>query len=522
MSEREVTLMNIGQEKGVVLYIRVSTAEQASDPYNLPKQKSRCEDYCKQKNLLVVETFVDPGESARSADRPEFQRMLQFCKTHRREVGYVVVQDLSRFARNLADQAHAINVLRQINVLVRSTYETNVDETAAGKLAANIFGSFNQYSSDALSEKMQDRTRQAVAAGRFPWGTPVGYVNIGGKEGANIRPDPVMAPLVRRAFELMATGNFKKTEVLRIITDEGLRTKKNAEMKPQTFQMMLRNPLYAGWVVLRKDPDSEPVRGLHEPIVPQELFDQVQAILDGRKVSAAPKRKFNPAVPLTRFVKCAVCGTPLAGGECGGRSKDYRHYWCREPGCRAVKLRAEKLEAEFVTLLRRLEPDEKVLSELPTIAAKVWATKLGDVEKETRKLNTKIEELRKLKAALLRKNLNGTVTDSEYREAKSEFDAEISTIEDELRLFEASRAKSETFVKFAELMVADIAQAWEIAGPEQQQRVQNLLFGDGLAYSKESGFLNRSKSSLFKALEGMTDQNLLLASPTGFEPVLSP
>ena len=68
----------------------------------------------------------------------------------------------------------------------------------------------------------------------------------------------------------------------------------------------------------------------------------------------------------------------------------------------------------------------------------------------------------------------------------------------------------------------NVARAWEIASPEQRQRVQNLLFGEGLHYSPESGFLNRSKPSLFSTLEGMTDEKRLVASPTGFEPVLSP
>jgi hypothetical protein len=68
----------------------------------------------------------------------------------------------------------------------------------------------------------------------------------------------------------------------------------------------------------------------------------------------------------------------------------------------------------------------------------------------------------------------------------------------------------------------DIARAWQIAGPESRQRVQNLLFEDGLHYSTEAGILNRSKSSLFSVLQAVSDEKGLLASPTGFEPVLPP
>jgi hypothetical protein len=71
--------------------------------------------------------------------------MLAYCRTHRSKVRYVVVQDLSRFARNNQDQAQTISELGRIGVLLRSTYESNIDETAAGRLAANIFGTFNQY-----------------------------------------------------------------------------------------------------------------------------------------------------------------------------------------------------------------------------------------------------------------------------------------------------------------------------------------------------------------------------------------
>ena len=71
-------------------------------------------------------------------------------------------------------------------------------------------------------------------------------------------------------------------------------------------------------------------------------------------------------------------------------------------------------------------------------------------------------------------------------------------------------------------MLVDIAGAWQRAGADQRQRVQNLLFSDGLLYSEDRGFLNTSKPSLFTVLEGISSENGMLASPTGFEPVLPP
>jgi site-specific DNA recombinase len=319
--------MQKGQENGAVVYVRVSTDEQANGPLNLGNQEKRCREYCKQHGWSVLEVFIDPGESARSVERPEFKRMLAYCRTHRRKVQYVVVQDLSRFAHNLQDQAQTISELERIGVLLRSTYESNIDETAAGKLAANIFGTFNQYFSGALSEKMRDRTRQSVSAGRFPWRVPIGYRNVGGKDGPNIVPDETRAPLIRRAFELVASGLHKQSAVLQIVTDEGLTTAGGRPLPKQTFQAVLRNPLYAGFVTLPSDPNFEPVKGLHEPIVSQETFDRVQAILHGRRPSIVPKRKVNPLLPLKCFVRCESCSTPLTGGLARGRNKKYPRYW---------------------------------------------------------------------------------------------------------------------------------------------------------------------------------------------------
>ncbi len=66
--------------------------------------------------------------------------MLSYCKVQRNKIRFVVVQDLSRFARNNRDQRDAIFQLGLSDVVLRSTYESNIDEIAGGKLAANIFG----------------------------------------------------------------------------------------------------------------------------------------------------------------------------------------------------------------------------------------------------------------------------------------------------------------------------------------------------------------------------------------------
>jgi hypothetical protein len=162
------------------------------------------------------------------------------------------------------------------------------------------------------------------------------------------------------------------------------------------------------------------------------------------------------------------------------------------------------------------------MSQFPKIAAKVWTKKQGDTKRETTRHMARLEEQKRLKRELLKAMLGGRISDAEYSEANAEFATEIAVTEQELQALSSNRATQDAFVRFAELQLVDLANVWRIASPEQRQRVQNLLFEGGLHYSSEAGILNRSNASLFSTLEAMTDKKVLLASPMGFEPMLSP
>jgi hypothetical protein len=205
-----------------------------------------------------------------------------------------------------------------------------------------------------------------------------------------------------------------------------------------------------------------------------------------------------------------------------GRSKKYGRYWCRKSGCRAVKLSSEQLESKFLNFLERLRVDPGIASIFPKVAAKVWARKQGDWERELKRLCARLEEKKGLKKKLLRAKLIGEIRQQDYEQANAEFDEEIGIIEEQIRALRGEGSTMEAFVQFAELSLMDVGGAWRIAAPENRVRVQNLLFEEGLDYSPELGILNRSNTSLFSMLEVIKDESSLLASPTGFEPVLSP
>jgi hypothetical protein len=77
------------------------------------------------------------------------------------------------------------------------------------------------------------------------------------------------------------------------VTSEGLTTLTGKPVSPRLFDNILRNPIYAGWIPLSKSGECPPARGLHQPIITQELFDRVQAVRAGKEAIAVGRRKLN-------------------------------------------------------------------------------------------------------------------------------------------------------------------------------------------------------------------------------------
>lgn len=128
---------------------------------------------------------------------------------------------------------------------------------------------------------------------------------------------------MKQAFELCATGLHTKQKVREIVDAAGLRTANGNRVSQQTFWDMLHKPVYAGWLVVKGW--GERTRGDFEPLVNQEVFDCVQAVLSGRRISIMPRLRSHPDFPLRHFVNCGCCGSPLTGSYAKNWRKSATH-----------------------------------------------------------------------------------------------------------------------------------------------------------------------------------------------------
>jgi site-specific DNA recombinase len=87
---------------GAVIYVRVSTKEQTEN-LSLPTQLRACEEYCRRQGYEILERFHEEGESAKSTDRSQLHNLLTFCRSNKGRVHFVIVFNLTRFARDKYD-----------------------------------------------------------------------------------------------------------------------------------------------------------------------------------------------------------------------------------------------------------------------------------------------------------------------------------------------------------------------------------------------------------------------------------
>ncbi len=110
--------MKIAVNNQAIVYLRVSTTDQATDAYGLESQERACKRLCEERGWTIVKTFKDAGFSAwkRDVERPAFMEMMEWLKKNRGV--NLVFFDYSRFARNVQAALNAMEKLRRYGFFI--------------------------------------------------------------------------------------------------------------------------------------------------------------------------------------------------------------------------------------------------------------------------------------------------------------------------------------------------------------------------------------------------------------------
>jgi len=223
--------------KGVI-YARYSSDNQREE--SIEGQLRECMEFAERQGITVVGNYIDRALSAKTDDRPDFQRMIK--DSVKRLFDVVIVWKLDRFARNRYDSAHYKNVLRKYDIRVVSAKE-NISDGPEGIILEAMLEGMAEYYSAELSVKVKRGLKENALKCRHNGGyMPYGYT-IDDDRCYVIEPDE--AALVREIFTRYADGE-NVSEIIVDFTRRGLKAKRGGSFSYNTIHNILCNRKYIG------------------------------------------------------------------------------------------------------------------------------------------------------------------------------------------------------------------------------------------------------------------------------------
>lgn len=298
-----------------VIYARYSSDNQTEA--SIEGQLRECMEFAEHAEIDVVGNYIDRALTAKTDNRPEFQRMIKDSYKHAFDC--IIVWKLDRFARNRYDSAHYKSLLKKNGVKVISAKES-IGEGSEGILLESVLEGMAEYYSAELAEKVSRGMTENVLKGLCNGG----QVTFGYKVNAEhcYEKDELTSPIVEQIFEMYSDG-YKIKEIVDYLNEHNIRTYRNGKMTINIVQRMLSNRRYIGEYKFQKTvvPNGIPA------IISEELFNRVQEILAKNKRSPA-RKKAEDEYLLTLKLFCGKCGAHMVGESGTGTSRVYRYYKC--------------------------------------------------------------------------------------------------------------------------------------------------------------------------------------------------
>ena len=503
-----------------ILYLRVSTKEQAerggeAEGFSIPAQRDACLRRAEALGATVIAEFVDRGESARSANRPELQQMLKFiCK---QPVSYVLVHKVDRLARNRADDVEINLALQAAGVKLVSVTE-NIDETPSGILLHGIMSSIAEFYSRNLANEVNKGMSQKAKSGGTVTKAPLGYRNVraidgSGREVRTVEVDPDRGPLVTWAFAAYSTGEWSMKALLSELTERGLRTRPGPKRPAKTLslsqlQRLLHNPYYVGFV---KHKGVEYV-GHHPHLIDRATFDQVQVVTENRGRAGEKQRVHHHY--LKGSLACGSCGSRMIVTHATNRwGTLYSYFVCigrhqKRTNCTLQAQPIDRIEDQVIDLYRSIRLSEQARIDIGNYLQGQFHDITADDDVQRTSLSKRQRGLNDQQSKLLQAHYADAIPLDLMAQEQKRIGDELRNIQFRLAILEQNRGEFEKNLAAALDLASNCHQAYRQSTDDIRRQLNQGFFESILI--DEDGVVGATLAEPFNIL--LSDSVKLAAS----------
>lgn len=413
-----------------VAYARFSSSNQREE--SIEAQLRAIHEYAARNNITIIREYIDRAMSARSDQRPDFQRMIKDAR--RKDFSMVIVHKLDRFSRDRYDSSHYKYELKKHGVRLNSVTE-NIDDSPESVIMESVLEGMAEYYSKNLAREAMKGLKENAHKGMHTGGVPpFGYRIDPATKKPEVHPEEANA--VRLIFDMAYRGE-KYADIVRELNSRGYRTKHGNEFNSTCLHELLKNRKYIGECIYNKrvsqsvcnssrvfkDESEWIVRtDVYEPLVSVEVFEAVQQRIRERSLRRAPSKR--GTYLLTGKIECAECGGYYCGTRkkngkgtvsyayvCNHKKKDRNDKGCRNPMVSCSLLEGYVLEklAEFVfsdSMIPEItERYNKYLNEQNSTSANALTALNKELALVERKIDSTMELLLEMKSKAMMENL---------------------------------------------------------------------------------------------------------------------
>lgn len=434
-----------------VVYTRISL-DKTLQGLGVARQREDAEKLCAARGWQVAEVIEENDTSATSRKaRPGYQRLLSLIDN--RTVDVVVVWAVDRLVRRLADLEDVIERCERSGVKL-ATVSGDIDlSTDAGRLVGRILASVARGEIERKSTRMERANRQRAEAGRASTG---GIRTLGYTPGMGA-VIPTEAEHIRCGFEAMVSGSSLRG-IARDWNAATFRTAHDGPWTPFAVRKVLRNQRYPGRSVHQGNVVGP---GEWTPLITEDLFDAVQAILDdpGRRTTPTTARRFL----LPGIARCA-CGAAIQTGRTQHGSRTYFCAASKHLSRGAVPVDAWVIE---LAIERLAQPDAAELT------VDHQRTDLAELRAESVALHARLNQFAEMLA-------DGEMTREQFKRATERAVERLATVSGEM----ADRARVDALGPFLTVAAGAeieerrerITARWDASALDVQRAVITTLF----------------------------------------------
>lgn len=511
-----------------ILYTRVSTDEQ-NNGYSPADQKERLLKHCEQSDIEVV-AFYHDDESGKTFNRPQWLNIMNYLKKNSSSVDLLIFIKWDRFSRNIAEAYITIKALQKFGVEPQAIEQPLNFEIPEQKIMLAIYLAAPEVDNDRRALNVFHGMRRAKKEGRWLGHFPKGYTNTRDEKNK-----PIIVPeggsqeaMVKRAFTEFSTGLFNIEELRRKLNREGLKLTKNA------FAAIFKNKTYIGkiFVPAYKDEPAQWVEGIHQAIIEESLFYEVQDVLAGRKRNFPNKiQTVREELPLRGYLECPRCGRVLTGSASTGRSGEKFHYYHCSKGCKE-RIKAIDTNEVFASKLKMVQFNVHLIDLFMKNLKNKLKSNSGINKIEIEKVSKEIEKNKtRLKNAQILM-LDGDLNPTEYKEMKIKLEEDLILLTNEENKLRSGTTSHEKLIDTCKKVIQNLHIAYHKADATIKQKIIGSIFPEKFIFqnnqvrtTKVNEMINRIVNKINESKgykKGQQSFYELLpcrVGTTGFEPV---